>query len=234
MEALRNAEVPFGILTVIQLGADPLSVHHHFLDLGCQSLNYLLPDYTHNTIGSIHEKFGPTPCADFLIPIFEDWWFNSTIDIRIRNYWDIARLILGGDSQVDALGNRPLHFVVVNSAGDIEGLDVLKACENGLVKTGLNVSDADFKDIAYMSPLHKQITFEGLPLPKTCQACSECDTCGGGYLPHRYSRERGFDNPSVWCSDLLRLFTHIRLRLNVSVEETRARRQALQIAVKEV
>jgi uncharacterized protein len=55
----------------------------------------------------------------------------------------------------------------------------------------------------------------------------EQGTCGGGYLPHRYSRVRGFDNLSVWCADLLRLFAHIRKRLGVTVEETIVRRQRL-------
>src|SRR5205085_3744173 len=64
MDALRKADIPFGLLTVIQLGADPLSVHRHFLDLGGTSLSYLYPDYTHDTIGAVHEKYGPTPCAD--------------------------------------------------------------------------------------------------------------------------------------------------------------------------
>ena len=229
MDSLHRAGVPFGLLTVIQLGADPLRVHRHFLDLGCKSLSYLMPDYTHDTIGSVRETFGPTPCADFLIPIFEDWWNNSTIDIRIRIFWDIARAIMGGSSHVDALGNRPLYFLIVNTAGDIEGLDVLKACDDGLVKTGLNVRDADFRDVVQASPLHGQITFGGLPLARTCQTCSERDTCGGGYHPHRYSRARGFDNPSIWCADLLRLFTHIRARLNVSVEETHRRFQELEV-----
>jgi uncharacterized protein len=227
INTLRSAEFPFGILTVIQLGADPLSIHRHFLELGCRSLSYLMPDYTHDTISHIHAKFGPTPCADFLIPIFDDWWFNSTIDVRIRNFWDMTRLVMGGDSQVDALGNRPLYFVVVNSAGDIEGLDVLKACDDGLVKTGLNVRDADFRDIARASSLHGRIVFGSLPLAPVCCSCQERDTCGGGYHPHRYSRERGFNNPSVWCADLLRLFTHIRARLEVSVNETQSRRAAL-------
>jgi uncharacterized protein len=185
MAALREGDVSFGILTVIQPGADPISVHEHFLELGCQSLSYLMPDYTHDTMGTVRETFGPTPCADFLIPIFDHWWFTSTMDVRIRNFWDMARLIMGGESHVDALGNRPLRFAVVNSAGDIEGLDVLKACDDGLVKTGLNVRNADFRDIARVSPLHGQMIFGGLPLPRICQACNERTTCGGGYHPHR-------------------------------------------------
>lgn len=230
IDCLLNEGVGFGILTVIPLGADPLEVHHHFLDLGCNSLSYLLPDLTHDTLGNVKEVHGPTPCADFLIPIFDDWWYNSTLEVRIRNFWDIARSIMGGTSNVDALGNRPLRFVVISCGGDVEGLDVLKSCADGLVKTGLNVLHDDFCQLAERSPLHAAMVFGSLPLAKQCQACAERDNCGGGYHPHRYSRQNGFQNPSVWCSDLLRLYTHIRARLEVSPAETARRRLKLTTA----
>lgn len=224
---LQDSNIGFGILTVITLGADPLEIHRHILDLGCTSLSYLLPDLTHDTIGDAHERFGPTPCADFLIPVFDDWWFNSTLDIRIRNFWDIARAILGGPSHVDALGNRPLRYVVVACNGDIEGLDVLKACEDGMIKTGLNVLQDEFRELPSRSPLHAEMVFGQLPLASQCQNCRERETCGGGYHPHRYSRVNGFQNPSVWCPDLMRLFTHIRARMEITHGETDRRRADL-------
>jgi uncharacterized protein len=33
--------------------------------------------------------------------------------------------------------------------------------------------------------------------------------CGGGYLPHRFSKDNGYDNPSVYCEDLYGTFEHI-------------------------
>jgi uncharacterized protein len=228
LTVLRKAHVPFGILSVIQLGADPLRIHRHFIALGCDSISYILPDFTHDTIAPIRQRYGPTPCANFLIPIFDDWWFNGTMEIRVRDFWNIGKIILGGDSPTDSLGNGPLSFLFIETDGEIEGLDVLRVCEEGITKTGLNVQHADFRDIAQASSLHARIVFEGMPLPTACSICPERDTCGGGYLPHRYSRERGFDNPSVWCADLLRIFSHIRHRLGVPVEETHVRRQALR------
>jgi uncharacterized protein len=224
---LRDAGMPFKILSVVRPGADPLRIHHHFLELGCKSISYLLPAYTHDTIGPIRAKLGPTPCADFLIPIFDDWWFNSSIDVSIREFWNLGRVIMGGSSQLDTLGNPPLHFVCVETDGSLQGLDKLRSCEDGLTDMALSVHDADFRDIAKANPFHAAV-MDGLPLPSACRACPERDTCAGGHLPNRYSRARGFDNPSVWCADLLALFAHVRARMGVSHEETQRRRSALR------
>jgi uncharacterized protein len=35
-------------------------------------------------------------------------------------------------------------------------------------------------------------------------------SCGGGLYAHRYRADNGFDNPSAYCPDLLKLITHIR------------------------
>jgi len=35
------------------------------------------------------------------------------------------------------------------------------------------------------------------------------NACGGGYLPHRFSKENGYDNPSVYCDDLYAIYEHI-------------------------
>ena len=139
----------------------------------------------------------------------------------------MARVILGGVSKQDLLGNHPLRFVFVETDGAIEALDVLRVCQPGITSTGLNVLRDDFRQIADVSPLHRSTIFTGMPLPTKCQGCVERDTCGGGYLPHRYSQRRAFDNPSVWCADLLRLFGHIRRRLDVDAEETALRRRVL-------
>jgi uncharacterized protein len=50
-------------------------------------------------------------------------------------------------------------------------------------------------------------------LCRQCLSCPVKDICGGGYLPHRYHKENGFNNPSVYCHDLLKLITHIQTRV---------------------
>ena len=227
IQILRDAHVPYGILCVITLGVDSLAVHRHFMELGCKQVTYVLPHFTYDTIEPIHQLYGPTPCADFLIPVFDEWWFNGTPDIHVGDLRNMARIVMGGSSQIETIGNVPPEYVFIESDGELEGLDNLRACKDGLSQIDLNVRDAEFRDILQANNMHGTAIFEGMPLSKTCRACPECDTCGGGYLPHRYSSVNGFDNPSVWCADLLKLFTHIRLRMGVTIEETRASRLAL-------
>jgi uncharacterized protein len=224
---LRDGGVPFGVLSVIQLGADSSRIHNHFLDQGVKWIDYLLPGFTHDTVGAMRELYGPTPCADFLMPILDNWLSSSSQTVRIRIFWEMASLILGGDSRVDSFGNRPFRFVFIEADGAIESLDILRLCEDGIASTGLNVLTNDFTDIYDCSPLHKATIFVGVPLPNGCRGCPEALTCSGGYLPHRFSKDRGFDNPSVWCDDLLKLFQRLRVSLNVSVAETSLRRQVL-------
>jgi uncharacterized protein len=227
LKLLQDAEVPYGVGCVIPLGADPLTVHHHFLRLGCNQITYLMPHFTHDTIESVRQRYGATPCADFLIPIFDDWWFESTMELQINNLKDVARVIMGGMSHSEAIGNGPPCYVFVEPDGEMEGLDNLRACCNGLSQIKLNVRHSDFFDLLRTETMHSQAIFKGMPLAQACRDCREGETCAGGHLAHRYSSARGFDNPSVWCADLLKLFAHVRTRMGVSIEETNERRRML-------
>jgi len=225
---LRDAGVPLHLLTVITPGVDGIRTHRHLLTLSPTSINYLFPDYTHDTVSQVRVRHGRTPCADFLIPIFDDWWTHGSMELRICFFWTVARLILGGESEVDLLGNPPLRYVFVETDGAIEGLDVLRQCYPGAASTGLNVLQDGFHRILETRSAWRDVMVTGVPLPHACSRCEEQGTCGGGYLPHRYSTARGFDNASVWCADLLSIFRHIRNRLEVTPAETLLRRQALQ------
>ncbi|RSL16427.1 uncharacterized protein EDE15_1941 [Edaphobacter aggregans] len=227
LRLLQEADIPYGVGCVIPLGADPLVVHRHFLQLACKQITYLMPHFTHDTIAPIWQRYGATPCADFLIPIFDDWWFEGTMEFQINNLKDVARVIMGGQSHSEAIGNGPPGYVFIEADGEMEGLDNLRACGEGLSRIKLNVRNSSFFDLLRTETMHAQAIFEGMPLAQTCRDCSEAKTCAGGHLAHRFSSARGFDNPSVWCADLLKLFSHVRARMGVSLQETDEFRRTL-------
>jgi hypothetical protein len=60
------------------------------------------------------------------LPILDNWWRHGTVEVRIGVFWNMARVILGGDAEIDMLGNLPYRYVFVETGGEIEGLDVDK------------------------------------------------------------------------------------------------------------
>jgi uncharacterized protein len=228
LDVLTEAGVPFSILSVIQLGGDGLAAYRHLLSLNPAAINFLFPDFTHDSFGPVRDAYGPVACWDFLRPVFDEWVSSWPPKVMVPLFWNMIRLVMGSNSKLDVLGNGQLPFVFIQTDGTIEGLDVLGVCREDIPQTGLSVLRNDFVDIPNASQLLGSAMFIGTAMPQGCGRCPERDTCGGGYLPHRYSSDRGFDNPSVWCADLLAFFVHVRRWLNVSPEDTHLRREALQ------
>ena len=114
-----------GALAVMQLGTDGVAIHRHIRSLGFRNVNYLLPDFTHDTVDEVRRRHGPTPCADYLVPVFDEWFFNDTMEIKIPLFYAITRLLLGGRSNIDMVGNEPFGFVFIEPDGAIEDLGVM-------------------------------------------------------------------------------------------------------------
>lgn len=208
--------VPWSLLSVIDFGSDPVTIHRHLVDeIGATSLDYLLPDETHETIRGIRERHGPTPVADWLIPLFDEWWRRDLIRVRVRVLDSIIVALRRQRAWTGQFGNAPLGYLIVESDGTVEGLDVLKMIRPEMAATGLTVWSSDPIGVA-LPELHRKASLEGYPLPMGCRGCREAETCAGGWLPHRYSDARSFDNPSAWCADLYRLFGHVRERLGTA------------------
>jgi uncharacterized protein len=227
LKSLLSSGLSPQVLSVIPLCGDGLGTYEYFRALGVRRINFLLPDFTHDTKRGALPRAGSTPVADFLIPIAEKWCVTDWEGTDVAIFRQIAELILGGSSRTDQFGNNPLGIVFVESDGDIEGLDFLRVCGDGAAAIGVSVLRDDFEHIAMSSELHGRAIFEGLRPPSGCIDCPERETCGGGCLPHRFSLERGFDNPSIWCADILQLFAKMRELLAVSPAETASRRAFL-------
>ena len=123
----------------------------------------------------------------------------------------------GAPSHVESIGLDAVDLIVVETNGEIEGVDSLKGTFNGASRLGFDVFHHDFDEVAG----HVAVRARQLGVHSLCRSCRECpvvDVCGGGYLPHRYSAARGFDNPSVYCADLEQLIRHIHAKLQSQLQ----------------
>jgi uncharacterized protein len=195
---------------VINPGVSGVRVYRHFRTLGIRRMNFLFPDVSHDSKAHFYGEFGPTPVADYLVPVFDAWTDEDDPNVIVHVFWGLLRQLLGGQGESDMFGNPRMSYLVVETDGSIEALDALRVCESGMGQSGLNVLQNSLDDLRLGLPLVHQAVHDGIPLSAQCTACPERETCGGGYLPHRYARANGFDNPSVWCADILKLLEHMR------------------------
>jgi uncharacterized protein len=216
IKRLQAAGIAPNTLTVVNPGISGLSVYDHIIRLGIRHLNFLLPDVSHDEFRFRYGHLGPTPIADYLIPIFDAWYANDDPALQVAICWELIERLVGGPGITDMFGNPKLKYVVVETDGSIESLDALKVGGDGLADTGLNSLKHGLSDLMKSQRLASLAVTQGFPLASECAECNRAKVCGGGYLPQRYSRRRGFDNPSVWCRDLKRIFDHVEGRIHAS------------------
>jgi uncharacterized protein len=206
---LQEHGIPPTVLCVVNPRYRGRQVYRYFRSIGITQMDFLLPDVSHDNKLRLYGGIGTTPVADYLLAVLEAWLEEDDPEIRIRTLEDLLKMLMGGKGVSDCFGNPGSGYLIVETDGSIEANDALRVCANGINRSGLNVMSHGFDELeAGNSLVHEAIN--GLPLPAACRNCPESSICGGGYLPHRYSKERGFDNPSVWCQDILKLIARMR------------------------
>ncbi len=201
-----------GILSVINIEESPLVFYEFIKGLEANVLNTLIPDATHD-----HPPFNlkdyyyqeSTPIADWLIGLYEVWKKDKSPRPDITYFSGIVGLLLGKKIGNELIGKRENEVLVIETNGDIEASDPIKICGDAFTKEGMNIMYNEL-DEALASELANLYHNSHSSLCRQCEECPINDVCGGGYLPHRYSSTNGFNNPSVYCKDLLKLITHIQ------------------------
>jgi uncharacterized protein len=195
-----------GILCTIDVENDPVSTYEALLTFGPPALDLLLPHANHSS--------GPPGkgYADWLISIFERWYTAPGQETRIRLFSELIQLILGHPGEVEGLGLLPSTLIVVDTNGSIKQLDSLSSTYPGAADTGLDVMSDSFDDaLDHPTTVARQIGAGALSAE--CLACEVMEICGGGLYPHRFRNGMGFQNPSVYCDDMLQLIAHVRDRV---------------------
>ncbi|MDX3453400.1 radical SAM/SPASM protein FxsB, inactivated metallohydrolase extension form [Streptomyces sp. ME02-8801-2C] len=199
-----------GLLCTVDVANDPVAVHESLTALDPPRIDYLLPHSTWehpppNPSGS------PTPYADWLLAVF-DLWEEQGRRIPVRTFESVLSTLRGGPSLTEAMGLAPSDLAVIETDGTFEQADSLRTAFDGAASTGYDVFRHGFEEFArHEGVVARQRGLAGVS--EACRSCPVVDSCGGGLYAHRYSVEREFDNPSVFCADLRALVDGIAERV---------------------
>lgn len=206
----KNKTNKLPIITVIDIESDPIELYEHYKNLGITRWHTLMPDYTHESKPE-WIKNGRTLIADWLIKLY-DYWVKDKNENKIRSinmFQSLSNLIFGTGVGNDHIGITPNNVLVIETNGGIETTDPLKICGEGFTKAGITIFKNSF-DEALQTPLaniqynaHHELCYQ-------CSICPIKNVCGGGYLAHRYKYDNGFDNPTVYCKDHIKLISYLQ------------------------
>lgn len=188
-----------GLLCTVDVANDPVVVHDALTCLAPPRIDYLLPHATWERPPPERSRVA-TPYADWLLRVF-DRWEEQGRPMPVRVFASVLSTLRGGPSMTEAMGLAPADLAVIETDGTFEQTDSLKTAFDGAPATGYDIFRHGFAEFARHPGVRaRQSGIAGVS--ETCRRCPVVESCGGGLYAHRYSSERGFDNPSVYCEDL--------------------------------
>lgn len=178
-------------------------------DLGVRRFNFLLPDCCHDDgipNGNTARDYGRVLCE-----IFDAW--AETDDVGVREVDQLlGRFQLASQREGVVEDSSVIHhenqILVVRSDGELQIDDTyIPASEWRNALPVMSLRHTSLRE--YLSlQVFEDIDAIANELPDQCERCVWKNICHGGDIENRYSSERGFDNPSVYCEGLRMFFRH--------------------------
>jgi uncharacterized protein len=215
----RHPETYAGIIAVIDPLTSPEQVLSFFATRNPPRLDFLLPDANYERLPPGRAS-NPDLYKNWLLQAF-DLWFDVYPYLPVRMFDAVLASIAGLPSDTDAFGFGDVSLLNIETDGSYHDLDVLKITEEGMTALGYSLESHSVSEAvssAQIAAHRKLLVKEGLS--DQCLHCPEVEICGGGSVPHRYSRD-GFRNPTIYCEEMLNLIAHARRKLHVTLTNER-------------
>ena len=200
-----------GIIAVIDASTPPEDLFAFFDAHHPPKLDFLLPD-AHHLRPPPGRDLDPSLYTCWLIRAF-DLWLDRYPHLPVRTFEALLDAVSGLPSRTDAFGFGDVSLISIETDGSYHDLDVLKVTKDGATSLGGSVRDTPIAEIAMSAQIgaHRALLSKS-GLCHQCQACPIVEICGGGSLPHRFGAD-GFNQPTVYCREMLALVGHARARL---------------------
>ncbi len=203
-----------GLLAVVDPTADPIEVYEFLKATGAPSFDFLYRDGNHDVLPPGKSHTDSTEYGEWMVRLLDHYLADPTPP-RIRVLDDLIRLILGGRGRKEGVGQDEYGILVIDTDGRITRNDTLKVAYPGADRFQLerSILNRELLQQLASSELDEYFALQN-PTSSMCHACPERMVCGGGMPAHRWSSEKGYSNPTVFCSDQLMLISALRVRLS--------------------
>ena len=198
-----------GILCVVNPEHSAKKIYRHFVDdLELKYMDFLLPydNHTHDL------NYNSLEYGKYLCELFDEWAKDDNPRVQIRGFSSIIGMFFGGSPQIYGVGpsspSAQLPLISISSAGDLSPTDELRATDSSINYHGMTVFNTNLESFLEL-PIFKTLHAASEKLPNDCQRCCWQKICGGGAIVNRYSKERQFDNPSIYCEGLKVFYSKI-------------------------
>ncbi len=197
---------PVSNLAVINPNTSGKAVYRHFVDeLNLSHMDFLLP-------GDDYDTYDPQKIdlyGDFLLEVLNEWIKDNNEKINIRLFDAFIKKLLGNTSFMfpsEAFDTKKNIAMTIDSDGLIYGDDSLRSNQAWNHYKTTNIKNNSFADFY---TIEKQWHQKNVSTPKACTGCMWEQVCAGGQLENRYSSQSGYNNPTIYCKALQRVYHRI-------------------------
>lgn len=203
----RLSEAPSASI-VIQPTSSAREVYEYIVhELGVTRMDFL-PQRDH------WDNYSPQSLAlvaSYSLELLDCWLREDNPNVNIRSLKHILAPFLT-DLAVDIRSYYLADLteaLTIRSNGDVSPDDALPSLTQEYRNTGFNILTStltQFTSHGLWDGIRQTVTKP----PKACAECEWVGVCGGGDLVTRFSKARGFDNPTIYCSRNKLLYERMR------------------------
>ncbi len=219
---LVSRDIGVSALAVCNPNYPPKQYVDFFAGCGIANYDIMIPDAT------VDEN--PPSIAPFYNGLFDLWLEanRSAPTVNIRIISDMITALLGNNAPTEGVGYKPIELCTIMTDGSVEAHDVLRIAGDGFTRTTFNIFEHAIDDVR-AEPRWRAARDASINLCEKCRQCKFMNACGGGYLPHRFSKTNGYDNPSAYCDDLYAMFENMQAVLEGHLYVSKASGERLNV-----
>lgn len=202
-----------GTLSVIQPSISAKRTYDFLKSIGAPNMDFLMQDGNHDRLPQGKSSFTSTEYGDWLCELFECYTSDPT-PVPIRFFDDIIRLLLGGTGTKEGQGTEPYGILIFETDGEIRKNDTLRSSFDGadFFTSRWNVRDTKISDVLSSSEFSEYAHMQ-IPICESCKSCEYQFVCGGGMPLYRWGESHGYNAPSVYCHDHMKIIRSVKERL---------------------